>query len=106
MLHKLYLVLKISILVLVRYSASLLQKPHSIDGLFIKVRSRLTDYKYKHSLSCSDLQKVTFTLPRQVSIFWVSPCSMLIIAFSIVSELSWQLDEVAVGDSSDRERFE
>ena len=75
MLQKLYSVLKISILVLVRYSVSLLQKPHKSDGLFITVGSRLTDYNYNPSILCCNLEKVTFTFLWRVSIFWGSPRS-------------------------------
>jgi len=51
-LQRLYLVLKISIFVLVRCSVNLSKKPHRNDGLFLKVGSRLTDYKYELSPSC------------------------------------------------------
>jgi len=67
------------------YGVSLLQKPHKSDSLFIKVGSRLTDYTYNPSLSCNDLQKVTFTFPWRVSIFCGNPC----LSSLSVSRLNW-----------------
>jgi len=67
--------------------------------LFIKVGSRLTDYKCEPSPPCCGLQKATFTLICRVSIFWCTLCSSSF--SSIVSELSRQLDVVIVGSGVD-----
>ena len=69
-----------------------------MNGLFVKVGSRLTDYKYEPSPSCSGLQKATFTFTWRVSIGILGQ-PLLIIAFQHRVWIdSGQLDEVVVGD--------